>query len=121
VAFDGFLGHAVDLLPVVGCRKATGKIRELDPMGVLLISDVNVNWIEHFSPPLPAGLAIDIAQSAYGKVFFWMRNRHSARLIRVLEFDVATNLMHLAPPLGFKPADNFRAVHLCNYTQRHPD
>src|ERR1035438_3443223 len=47
-----------------------------------------------------------------------MRNGHGARLPRMLELDVAAGLMHLAPPLRFKPADNSRAVHVCNYTQR---
>ena len=47
-----------------------------------------------------------------------MRNRHSAGPVWMLEFDVATGLMRLAPPLRFKPADDLRALHVCNYTQQ---
>jgi hypothetical protein len=33
----------------------------------------------------------------------------------MLELDVAASLVHLAPALQFKPADNFRTLQVCNY------
>src|ERR1017187_3631695 len=117
VTFHSLLRHAVDLLPVVRSGKTTGKIREFNPVGVLLVPNLNINRIKHVSPPLPAGLPIDTAQRADGKVFLRMRNGYSAKFLRMLELDVAAGLMRLAPPLRFKPADDLRALHVCNYTQ----
>src|SRR6266567_642699 len=48
-----------------------------------------------------------------------MRDRHAARLRRVLELVVTARGPDVPPAILFELADDIAAVHLCNPTQRH--
>ncbi len=72
MALNRLLRHTVDVLPVIDRREAAWKIRKFDAVRMLFIAHVNIDR---------------------------MRNGYSSGFLRVLELDVAANLMRFAPAL----------------------
>jgi len=121
VALDGLLRHAWDVLPVIGSREAAREVRELHPVGVLSVSDVNINRVKHAGSlfPIPPGLGKNAFDRTGRQIFLRVRNSHISWLFCVLELDMASCLVRLVPAFPLQPLDNFRAVHVFYYTQKY--
>jgi hypothetical protein len=79
---------------------------------------MNVNGVQHKNLllPIPASLAVDVAQGADGDVFTRVRHHHMAGFRGVLELFMVALATDQKPAFSGQAFDDFFAGHVFNYT-----
>ena len=96
---DRFLRQARKLFQLVSSREASRKVRKCHSIGALGVL-VHVHWIQHLSPPVPAGLTENVAQCADWEILARVRNGDVAKLVRMLELPVVAFATYAFPTLS---------------------